>query len=126
MSTKQIDKINIDEKFSLFDEHFRPKIIAQLNGQEFKLAKIKGEYPWHSHADADEMFFVWKGQFDLEFRTHTVTVSEGETIVVPKGVEHRPVAKNEAQIFLIEPIDVVNNGDTNVEEKYAAPNGVWI
>jgi len=119
-------KINIDEKFSLFSEHFRPKIVAELNGQEFKLAKIKGDYPWHSHEDADEMFFIWKGNIVLEFRTHSVELGEGEAIVVPKGVEHRPVAAEEAQIFLIEPKNLNNNGDANVAEKYDAPNDVWI
>jgi mannose-6-phosphate isomerase-like protein (cupin superfamily) len=119
-------KINIDEKFSLFTEHFRPKIVAELNGQEFKLAKIKGEYPWHSHEDADEMFFVWKGNITLEFRTHSVELSEGEAIVVPKGVEHRPVAYDEAEIFLIEPKATKNNGTANVADKYNAPNDVWI
>ena len=119
-------KINIDEKFSLFSEHFRPKIVAELNGQEFKLAKIKGTYPWHSHADADEMFFIWKGNITLEFRTHSVELGAGEAIVIPMGVEHRPVAEHEAEIFLIEPKNVKNNGDTKVDEKYAAPNDVWI
>ncbi|MBL4855248.1 MAG: cupin domain-containing protein [Robiginitomaculum sp.] len=121
-----IDKINIDEKFSLFSEHFRPKIVAELNGQEFKLAKIKGEYPWHSHADADEMFFIWKGNITLEFRTHKVELSTGEAIVVPRGVEHRPVAHGEAQVFLIEPKATKNNGDADVADKYNAPNDVWI
>ncbi len=121
-----INKINIDEKFSLFSEYFRPKIVAELNGQEFKLAKIKGEYPWHSHANADEMFFIWKGNITLEFRTHSVELSEGEAIVVPMGVEHRPVAKEEAQIFLIEPKNVQNKGDADVPAKYDAPNDVWI
>ncbi|NNC38999.1 MAG: cupin domain-containing protein [Hyphomonadaceae bacterium] len=121
-----IDKINIDEKFGKFTDHWRPKIVSELNGQEFKLVKIKGEYPWHAHADADEMFFVWKGEIMLEFRSHTVDLKAGEAIVVPKGVEHRPVADNEAEIFLIEPKSLNNNGDTDVDEKYDAPNNVWI
>ena len=119
-------KINIDEKFALFTEHFRPKIVAELNGQEFKLVKAEGEYPGHSHADADEMFFIWKGNITLEFRTHSVELSAGEAIVVPKGVEHRPVAHGEAEIFLIEPKNLNNNGDADVEQKYDAPNDVWI
>jgi mannose-6-phosphate isomerase-like protein (cupin superfamily) len=121
-----IDKINIDEKFGKFSEHWRPKIVAALNGQEFKLVKIKGEYPWHSHADADEMFFIWKGEITLEFRTHSVDLKAGEAIVVPMGVEHRPIAANEAEIFLVEPKNVKNNGDANVDDKYDAPNDVWI
>ncbi len=121
-----LQKINIDEKFSLFSEHFRPKIVAELNGQEFKLVKAEGEYPWHSHADADEMCFIWKGKITLEFRTHSVDLGEGEAIVVPKGVEHRPIAHGEAQVFLIEPAATKNSGDTDVDEKYDAPNDVWI
>ncbi len=120
------NKINIDEKFSLFSEHWRPKIVAELNGQEFKLAKIKGEYPWHSHTDADEMFFIWKGNITLEFRTHSVELGEGEALVIPRGVEHRPIANEEAQIFLIEPKATKNNGTTVVDKKYDAPNDVWI
>lgn len=121
-----IDKINIDEKFAKFSEHWRPKIVSELNGQEFKLVKIEGEYPWHAHADADEMFFIWKGEIRLDFRTHSVALKAGEAIVVPKGVEHRPVADKEAEIFLIEPKNVKNNGDTDVDEQYDAPNDVWI
>jgi mannose-6-phosphate isomerase-like protein (cupin superfamily) len=121
-----INKINIDEKFSLFTQHWRPKIVAELNGQEFKLVKIQGEYPWHSHADADEMFFIWKGNITLEFRTHSVELGEGETLVIPKGVEHRPVAKQEAHIFLIEPMATKNNGTAHVDKQYDAPNDVWI
>ncbi len=119
-------KINIDEKFSLFSEHFRPKIVAELNGQEFKLVKAEGAYPWHSHADADEMFFIWKGELTLEFRTHSVKLCAGEALVIPKGVEHRPVAHGEVELFLIEPKNLKNNGDTKVDEKYDAPNDVWI
>ncbi len=119
-------KININQKFSLFSEHFRPKIIAELNGQHFKLAKIKGEFPWHSHADADEMFFIWRGKITLEFRTHSIDLSEGEAIVVPKGVEHRPIAHGEAEIFLIEPTGVKNTGDETTDEKFSAPDDVWI
>ena len=121
-----IDKINIDEKFDKFSDHWRPKIVSELNGQEFKLVKIQGEYPWHSHADVDEMFFVWKGEITLEFRTHSVDLKSGEAIVVPMGVEHRPTAENEAEIFLIEPRNVKNNGETEVDSKYDAPNDVWI
>jgi mannose-6-phosphate isomerase-like protein (cupin superfamily) len=119
-------KININQKFSLFSEHFRPKIIAELNGQHFKLAKIKGEFPWHSHKDADEMFFIWRGKITLEFRTHSIELSEGEAIVVPKGVEHRPIAHGEAEIFLIEPAGVKNTGNETTDEKFSAPEDVWI
>ena len=121
------NKININEKFSKFSEHWRPKIVAELNGQEFKLAKIKGEYPFHAHEGEDEMFFCWKGSFILDFEGgESVHVSEGEAIVVPKGVVHRPRAEEECHIFLIEPKDVKNNGDAKVDAVYDAPMGEWV
>ena len=120
-------KININEKFSKFSEHWRPKIVAELNGQEFKLAKIKGEYPFHAHEGEDEMFFCRKGLFILDFEDgESVSVNEGEAIVVPKGVVHRPRAEEECHIFLIEPKDVKNNGDAKVDAKYDAPMGEWV
>ena len=120
-------KININEKFSKFSEHWRPKIVAELNGQEFKLAKIKGEYPFHAHAGEDEMFFCWRGSFILDFEGgESVLVKEGECIVVPKGLIHRPRAEEECHIFLIEPTGVKNNGDVEVEAKYDAPMGEWV
>ena len=121
------NKINIDKKFSKFSEHWRPKIVAELNGQEFKLAKIKGEYPFHAHEGEDEMFFCWKGSFILDFEGgESVHVGEGEAIVVPKGVVHRPRAEEECLIFLIEPKDVKNNGNAEVDAKYDAPMGEWV
>ena len=121
------EKFNIDEKFSKFSEHWRPKIVAELNGQEFKLAKIKGEYPFHAHEGEDEMFFCWKGSFILDFEGgESVRVGEGEAIVVPKGVVHRPRAEEECLIFLIEPKDVKNNGNAEVDAKYDAPMGEWV
>ena len=120
-------KINIDEKFSKFSEHWRPKIVAELNGQEFKLAKIKGEYPFHAQEGEDEMFFCWKGSFILDFEDgESVPVGEGEAIVVPKGVVHRPRAEEECLIFLIEPKDVKNNGNVEVDAVYDAPMGEWV
>ena len=121
------NKININEKFSKFSEHWRPKIVAELNGQEFKLAKIKGEYPFHAHEGEDEMFFCWRGSFILDFEGgESVHVGEGEAIVVPKGVVHRPRAEEECLIFLIEPQGVKNSGDAEVDAKYDAPMGEWV
>lgn len=123
----KIDKINIEEKFSKFSEHWRPKIVTSLNGQEFKLAKILGEYPWHAHVDEDEMFFCWRGEFVLDIEGQdSVNVSAGEAITVPKGVRHRPRAQQEALIFLIEPEGVKNNGDAKVSSEYDAPVGAWV
>ena len=120
-------KININEKFSMFSEHWRPKIVAQLNGQELKLAKIKGEYPFHAHEHEDEMFFCWKGEFILDFEGgESVAVGEGECIDVPKEVRHRPRAAEECHIFLFEPQDVKNSGDEDVDAVYDAPLGQWI
>ncbi|MEP3892268.1 MAG: cupin domain-containing protein [Hellea sp.] len=120
-------KININEKFSKFSEHWRPKIVAELNGQEFKLAKIKGEYPFHAHEGEDEMFFCWRGSFILDFQDgESIHVSEGECVVVPKGAVHRPRAEEECQIFLIEPKNVKNNGDAKVDAVYDAPMGEWV
>lgn len=120
-------KININEKFSKFSEHWRPKIVAELNGQEFKLVKIQGEYPWHAHENEDEMFFVWRGALELDFRGGSVVrLEEGEAYVIPKGVEHRPRAEEECQIFLIEPAGVKNNGTATVDAVYDAPMGEWV
>lgn len=117
-----MEKISITEKFSKFTEHWRPKIIARLNGQEVKLAKFKGEFVWHKHDDADEMFLVWRGNFRIEFRDHTVHLNEGEFIVIPKGVEHKPAADEEVQIILFEPSETLNTGNI-IDQKFTAPKG---
>ena len=112
-----MDVINIDEKFAMFDEHWRPKIIAELNGQMIYLAKIQGEFVWHSHADEDECFVVQKGTLVMEFRDRTVAVNPGEMIVVPKGVEHRPSTKenSEAWLLMFEPVTTKHTGETQTE-----------
>ena len=119
-----MERVSIAEKFALFSEHWRPKVVAELNGQELKLVKIEGEFPWHSH-DVDEMFLVWRGRFMLEFRDRAVELAAGEFIVVPPRVEHRPVADEEAEILLLEPAGTRNTGDL-VDETYTAPDGVRI
>ena len=116
--------VDIAGKFALFSEHWRPKIVAELNGLELKLVKIKGEFPWHHH-DVDEMFWVWRGRFRLETEKGNFELKEGEFIVVPPGVEHRPVAEEECEIFLLEPAGVRNTGDIE-DETYTAPDGVKI
>ena len=92
-------KVNIAEKLKLFEEHWSPKIIGQLNGQEVKIAKVKGEFIWHDHADEDEMFLIIKGTLKLEFRDHTVTLEEGEMLIIPRGVEHKPIAMEEVYLL---------------------------
>ncbi len=106
-----IEKINLAEKFDLFHDHYHPRMIGTLNGQKVILAKLKGPFVWHSHANEDELFYVVKGWFNLEFRDKTVRVGEGEMIIVPRGVEHRPVAEEEVHVMLFEPLDTINTGD---------------
>ncbi len=120
-----MNKINLDEKFSLFDEHWRPKVIAALNGQEVKLIKVQGEFPWHHHEHEDEFFLVWKGRFWVEFRDRVVTLEPGECVIVPRGIEHRTGADEEAYILCFEPAETVNTGNVR-DATYTAPRGVAI
>jgi mannose-6-phosphate isomerase-like protein (cupin superfamily) len=110
-----MEKINLADKFSLFTEHWSPKIAGELNGQQVKLVKFKGPFVWHQHEHENELFYVVKGSFDMEFRDKTVTINEGEFIIVPKGVEHRPNAKEEVQVMLFEPAGTLNTGNTENE-----------
>ena len=120
-----MDKINLDEKFALFSDHWRPKIIAALNGQEVKLVKVQGEFPWHHHEHEDEFFMVWRGRFRVEFLDHVVTLGPGECVVVPRGLEHRTCADQEAEILCFEQTGTLNTG--NVQDKhYTAPTGAAI
>lgn len=114
-------KINLNKKFALFSEHWRPKVVAGLNGQEVKLIKVAGEFPWHVHEKEDELFLVWKGKFRVEFRDHVVSMGPGECIVVPRRVEHRTCADEEAEILCFEPAGVRNTGNVH-DEKFTAPN----
>jgi len=110
-----MDKINLVSKFSQIHEYWKPYIAGELNGQLVKLDKLKGEFVWHHHENEDEMFLVVKGRFRIEFRDKTVHLEEGEFIVVPRGVEHKPVADEECWILLFEPASTVNTG--NVENE---------
>lgn len=105
------EKVSIFEKLSLFNEHWSPKIVGRLNGQEVKLAKLKGEFVWHKHDNEDEMFYVLSGKLKIEFRDKTIELIENEFLVVPKGVEHKPVADEEVAVMLFEPETTVNTGD---------------
>lgn len=115
-------KVNLAEKFALINEHWRPKVVGELNGQEIKLVKFQGEFPWHHHEREDEMFLAVKGNFRLEFRDRTVQLAPGEFVIVPRGVEHRPVADEEVEVLLFEPKNVLNTGNIE-DEKYTAPVG---
>ena len=106
-----MQKVNLAQKFDRISETWSPRIAAELNGQFLKLAKLEGEFVWHRHAQEDELFLVVRGELKLEFRDGEVTLEEGELIVVPRGVEHRPVAAREAHVLLLEPKSTVNTGD---------------
>ena len=107
-----VEKVNVREKFALFDEHRSPKVVGELNGQ---LVKLFGEFVWHHHDEEDEPFLVVKGRFRMEFGDRSVTLEEGEFIVVPRGVEHRPVAEEEAHVLLFEPASTLNTGSVRSE-----------
>lgn len=104
-------KVNLAEKFSLFDDHWSPKIVGELNGQQVKLAKLQGEFVWHKHDEEDELFFVVKGKLNMELREKTITIKENEFLIVPRGVEHRLVAEEEVWLMLFEPASTLNTGD---------------
>jgi mannose-6-phosphate isomerase-like protein (cupin superfamily) len=117
--------INLQEKLTKFSEHWSPKIIAQMNNYHLKLAKVQGEFVWHDHPETDEVFIVVNGHLEILFRDGKVSLNEGEMFVVPKGVEHKPVAEQECHILLIEPAGLVNTGNAT-DSELTAPNDVWI
>ena len=106
-----MNKINLKKKLSKFSNYWSPRVIAEMNDYQFKLVKIKGEFIWHNHKDTDETFLVIKGEMNMKFRDKNIKLTEGEMIVVPKGTEHKPCAKNECKILVIEPRGVINTGD---------------
>ncbi len=110
-----MEKVNLAEKFSLISDYCNPRIIGELNGQHVKAVKLKGGFVWHSHEQEDELFLVVKGTFNMELRDKTVTIHEGEFFIVPRGVEHRPVAEEEVHILLFEPAGTVNTGEVENE-----------
>jgi mannose-6-phosphate isomerase-like protein (cupin superfamily) len=116
--------ISFDEKFAKFHEQFRPKVVAQMNDVQFKLVRAEGDFVWHSHADTDETFIVLEGELAIDFRDGRVTLKAGEMFVVPRGKEHKPFARQECRILLIEPAGTVNTGDAGGDK--TAPDDVWI
>lgn len=106
-----MDKVNLAQKFGMFDEYWSPRIVGELNGQQVKLAKLKGEFVWHSHADEDEMFLVIKGEFTMQFRDRNVDVKEGEFLIVPRGIDHCPLAPEECHLLLFEPAETKHTGE---------------
>ncbi|MBK9530681.1 MAG: cupin domain-containing protein [Chitinophagaceae bacterium] len=110
-----MEKVNLAQKLSLFNDHYNPRIVGELNGQHVKLVKLKGEFVWHKHEVEDELFLVIKGKLRMEYRDRTVEINEGEFIIVPHGVEHKPAAAEEVQLLLFEPATTLNTGDVENE-----------
>jgi len=132
---RHMDKINLSQKLSLINDHWNPRIIGELNGQYVKMVKFKGPFTWHHHETEDEMFLVVKGRFRMEFRENgsdpsqprkqrDVWLEKGEFIIVPRGVEHRPVADEEAEVLLFEPASTLNAG--NVQDEFTVPKLEWL
>jgi len=119
-------KASLNEKFTAIQEHWRPKVVAALNGQELKLVKFRGVFPWHHHENEDELFLVWRGQMVLEFRDRDrVVLQPGEFCVVPRGVEHRTMAETEAEVLIFEPAATRNTGNI-IDDTFTAPSGVSV
>ena len=114
-----IEAVNLAQKLTLFQEYWSPKVVGELNDNYLKVVKVQGEFVWHKHDEDDELFLVLKGRLVIQLRDQDITLNEGDFLVVPKGVEHRPVADDEAHILLIEPKTVVNTGDATDERKIA-------
>ncbi len=110
-----IPKVNLNEKFSTFNDHWQPRIVGRLNGQEVKLAKLKGEFVWHKHDEEDEMFLVISGTLKMELEDKSLNLEEGEFVIIPKGTLHRPVADEEVEVMLFEPAGTVNTGNAGGE-----------
>jgi len=119
-----MDKVNLREKLALFNSHWDPKIIGELNGQHVKLVKLQGEFVWHQHEGEDELFLVLHGGFDMHFRDRVVSLKEGELIIVPRGTEHRPVAQAEVHVLLFEPASTLNTGNLVTEHTVAQPQRI--
>lgn len=115
-----MEKVNLVEKLATFSDYFNPRIVGELNGQEVKLVKFQGEFIWHHHVNEDELFYVVKGSFDMHTRDKVVTVNAGEFLIMPRGVEHKPVAKEEVEIMLFEPATTLNTG--NIENEMTVSN----
>ena len=121
---KKLSKISINDKLSKFSDLWSPKVIAEINDYQFKLVKIKDDFEWHSHNDTDEAFLVIKGSMRIDFKNDSISLSEGEMVVVPKGVEHKPYAQKECSVMVVEPRGVTNTGEKKT--LLTSKNDVWI
>jgi len=119
-----MEKVNVAEKLALFQDHWHPRIIAELNGQQVKVVKLAGPFVWHAHDHQDELFLVLRGSLRMEFRDRAVEVGEGELIVVPRAVEHRPVAEREVEVLLFEPSGTLNTGNVRDERTIDEPERI--
>lgn len=119
-----MQKISLSEKLSLFNDYWNPRVAGELNGQHIKLAKLKGEFVWHKHDNEDELFFVLEGTLIIEFRDKTIELNKNECLIVPRGVEHKPVAVNQVSVMLFEPATTVNTGD--IKDKLTREELEWI
>jgi len=115
-----MDKVNVAEKLASFWDHWRPRVVAELNGQELKLVKLRGEFVWHSHEEADELFLVWRGRLRIELPDQVLHVEPGELVVVPRSVQHRTAADVETEVLVFEPVGTRNTGDV-VDPRLTAP-----
>jgi len=120
-----MEKVNLAEKFAVFSEHWRPKVVGELNGQEVKIVKFQGQFVWHKHEAEDELFLAWRGRFRVEFRDRMVELAPGDFLIVPRGVEHRTVADEEAEVVVFEPAATRNTGNV-LDSQLTAPSGVRI
>ena len=119
-----MEPVNLKDKLALFSTHWDPKIVGELNGQHVKLVKFLGPFIWHRHENEDELFLVLRGSFEMEFRDRTVPVREGEFLIVPRGVEHRPVAESEVHVLLFEPVSTLNTGDVRGPLTVSQPESI--
>ena len=119
-----MDKVNLGDKLALFDDYWSPKVIGELNGQLVKIVKFQGEFVWHHHDREDELFLVIKGRLRMDFSDRSVYLDEGELIIVPRGVEHRPVAEEEVHVLLFEPANTLNTGNVENERTVARPQAI--
>ena len=116
-----MEKVGLAQKFAAIDDHWKPRIVGELNGQHVKLVKIQGAFDWHHHAGEDELFLVHRGSFQMEFRDRTIELAAGDMLIVPRGLEHRPVAEEEAEIILFEPAGTLNTGNVVSERTVREP-----
>ena len=119
-----MEKVNLQQKFSQFHDHWNPRIVGELNGQQVKIVKFQGEFVWHHHEHEDELFLVVKGRFRMDFRDGQVWLGEGELLVVPRGIEHRPVADEEVHVLLFEPASTLNTGNVTDERTVREPDRI--